>query len=99
MKLVHVQVMRGKMMGVPRTVGEHEVAVLQAVHGDTAVRVLGDAGYAPTPDATEEYERLGLAYGVHNDRGASFVELAFGRGPAQLAAMLAASDDRKRKAA
>lgn len=89
MKLVKVLVSRGKMMALPRTVGAHEVAVLQSVHGEAAVRVMGEAGECPAPDASEEYERLARFYGVDAERKATHVELVYGRGPAQLAAVLA----------
>lgn len=99
MKLVNVLVSRGKMMSVPRVVGEHEVPVLQSVHGENAVHVTGEAGEAPAPDAQDEYERLAQVYGIDRDRNATHVEIVYGRGPAQLAAVLAAQDHKPRKAA
>lgn len=98
MKLVKVLVSRGKMMTVPKTIGAHEVPLLQSVHGDAAVHIVGPAGECEAPDAAEEYGRLQRVYGLDRDRKMTHVEIVYGRGPAQLAAVLVA-DEHKRKAA
>lgn len=95
MRLVTVLIRRSPMMSVPKVVGEHEVPVLKAVHGDGAIQVEGDAGEYEVEDAASEYERLALVYGVHVDRKQSYVEIVYGRGPAQLAAALGTGGKRK----
>lgn len=97
MKLVKVLVSRGKMMAIPRIVGVHEVPVLQSVHGEAAVHVVEDAGECASPDPAEEYGRLQRVYGVDADRNATHAELVYGRGPAQLAAVLAEDAPRGRR--
>lgn len=89
---VRVEVIRDALCKVSTEVGEHEVAVLQAVHGDAAVHVVDEAvGVVAVDDVAEEYGRLARYYGVDNERRQSYVEIAYGRGPAQLAAALKAA--------
>lgn len=95
-KRVKVKVMRDQLCLVSRAVGEHEVPVLQAVHGDAAIDVIGDAPSVMTVhDVGEEYQRLAQRYGFDNERKQSFAEIAYGRGQAQLAAALKAAEVKK----
>lgn len=96
---VKVKVMRDQLCTVSRDVGAHEVAVLQAVHGDAAVDVLGDAdGVMTINDVAEEYQRLATRYGFDNERKQSYAEIAYGRGNAQLAAALKSAQVKKQPA-
>lgn len=96
MKMVNVTIRRSPMMELPLTVGEHEVPVLQAVHGDSGVTVVGSAPDAHTPDAGMEYDRLRRQYGMDRDRNQTYAEIVYGRGPAQLEAALDKSDKASR---
>lgn len=90
---VKVKIMRDQLCQVSRDVGEHEVAVLQAVHGDASVEVVGDADSTMSvEDVGTEYLRLVSRYGVDNERKQSFAEIAYGRGPNQLAAALRSAE-------
>lgn len=93
---VRVEVMRDPLCKISKEVGAHEVAVLQAVHGDAAVTVADEnAGTIAVNDAGEEYGRLAQLYGFDNERRQAHVEIAYGRGPAQLSAALKAAEAKK----
>lgn len=93
---VRVEVMRDALCKVPKEVGAHEVAVLQAVHGDAAVTVTDeDVGTVTVTDVGEEYSRLAQLYGVDNERRQSHVEIAYGRNTGQLASALRAATVKK----
>lgn len=95
-KKVRVEVMRDPLCKISLEIGEHEVAVLQAVHGDAAVTVMEEiADTRPVDDAAEEYSRLAQLYGYDNERRQTYAEIAYGRGPAQLSAALKAAEVKK----
>lgn len=90
---VKVQVLRDALCKVTRTVGAHEVPVLESVHGPNAISVLGDTDEVMTiEDVAGEMDRLRTSYGFDNERKASHVELAYGRGESALAAQLKANE-------
>lgn len=93
---VRAEIMRDALCKVTRDVGAHEVAVLQAVHGDAAVQVIDeDLGTVIVDDPAEEYSRLASRYGMDRERRQNYVEIAYGRGPAQLAAALKYAEAKK----
>ncbi len=93
---VRAEIIRDALCKVTRDVGAHEVAVLQAVHGDAAVHVIDDdVGTVSVDDPADEYTRLASRYGMDRERRQSYVEIAYGRGPAQLAAALKAAEAKK----
>lgn len=93
---VRVEVMRDPLCKIHREVGAHEVAVLQAVHGDAAVSVVDEnTGSIAVHDVAEEYGRLAQLYGFDNERRQMHVEIAYGRGLAQLSSVLKAAEVKK----
>lgn len=77
--LVLVPIRRDVMSVVQVEVGEHEIPVLQSVHGERCMadRVEGTPDSRTFLDAREEFERLGNLYG-RTATGQLHVEQAYG---------------------
>lgn len=83
LNMVRVPIERDRMVVVDAEVGEHEVAVLQAVHGEQVLA----AGIRPSVDEsgprtmnvdpTEEYHRLARLYGRDKESGRPYVDIAY----------------------
>lgn len=61
-------------------VGEHEIPVLDAVHGPGKVQheqIVPTTDVATIDDPRSEYERLGRLYGVDQQTGRRFVDVAY----------------------
>lgn len=89
MKLYTVLIRRDAQTITPATVPEHEVALLQTVHGEENIQNVDGkpicnhpltdadlAGEAPTPD--DEFGRLASKYGA-NEKGDLIVESVYGK--------------------
>ena len=81
-KRVAILIDRGPMETSAKTVWAHELPIIEALHGEGTVKVDPEGevykmeDYKPLDES--EYSRLARAYGVHSERGISYVEFVFG---------------------
>lgn len=80
MRRVKGLVVRGPMEKVPFDVYEHEVPILQAIHGEGNIEVDEGSRYEDDAeyDATAEYERLSQRYGDNSEQGMAWVQYLYG---------------------
>jgi len=81
-KTIHVRVRRDQMTRIDTVIYAWIVPILEAVHGDDHVTVIGKGSHevAKLPDAGEEFSRLCSVYGFEQKTEHPWAEVVYGKG-------------------
>lgn len=82
MRYVMVRVERNEHLAIARPVAPWEIPVLELVHGQEKIIVVGDEFIdRELPDAGAEFDRLSARYGEHVPTETAYSVMVFGQAP------------------
>jgi len=78
MKLFRCVIVRDPMEKIVREIFAHELPILQAMHGESAVVIEEEIEASLDRDPSSEYQRLEGLYGLHPEAGVPWVQVVYG---------------------